>query len=139
MLRSRNLLPHTDAIEALWGANSHGAPLFAQYILAIDVARLRRAGHAIENYRGIGYRIRESAGGMADQTLARPAGFAERLVMRPIWFKLRLKTLRLLAEISAASSKRSRIAPPCTVECRTSPTPLQRRQLGGVPKKRRAG
>src|ERR1700751_5414952 len=59
MLRSRTFLPHADAIKALWGDNSDGGPLYAQHILAIYVARLRRAGHAIENYRGIGYRIQE--------------------------------------------------------------------------------
>src|ERR1700751_3058750 len=59
MLRLRTFLPHADAIKALWGDNSDGGPLYAQHILAIYVARLRRAGHSIENYRGIGYRIQE--------------------------------------------------------------------------------
>jgi hypothetical protein len=65
MLRLRTFLPHADAIKALWGDNSDGGPLYAQHILAIYVARLRRAGHAIENYRGIGYRIQEPGGGVA--------------------------------------------------------------------------
>jgi len=60
LLRSRAFLTHADAIEALWGEHSEGGPLFAQHILAIYVSRLRRAEHSIENYRGIGYRIRQS-------------------------------------------------------------------------------
>jgi len=64
VLRSRPLVTHADAIEALWGANENGGPLYAQQILAIYVSRLRRAGYPIENYRGIGYRIRETASGV---------------------------------------------------------------------------
>jgi hypothetical protein len=59
LLRSRPLVTHADAIEALWGTSEHGGPLYAQNILAIYVSRLRRAGHVIENYAGIGYRIHE--------------------------------------------------------------------------------
>jgi|ERR1700680_5098302 hypothetical protein len=65
LLRSRSLLTHADAINALWGEGANGGPLYAQNILAIYVSRLRRAGHLIENYRGIGYRIRDSASGVA--------------------------------------------------------------------------
>ena len=59
MLRSRPFLTHADAIAALWGEHGDGGPLFAQHILAIYVSRLRRAGHLIENHRGMGYRIRQ--------------------------------------------------------------------------------
>jgi hypothetical protein len=65
VLRSRSFVSHADAIEALWGQNRNGGPLYAQNILAIYVSGLRRAGHSIENYRGIGYRIRDSASGVA--------------------------------------------------------------------------
>jgi DNA-binding response OmpR family regulator len=70
LLRSRSLVTHADAIEALWGKEANGGPLYAQHILAIYVSRLRRAGHSIENYRGIGYRIPKPASGIAaDQVL----------------------------------------------------------------------
>lgn len=65
VLRSRSLVTHADAIEALWGANENGGPLYAQHLLAIYVTRLRRAGHLIENHRGVGYRIQEAGSGSA--------------------------------------------------------------------------
>lgn len=65
MLRSRPFLAHNDAIEALWGGNEDGGPLYAQHILGIYVSRLRQAGYLIENYRGVGYRIQEAASGGA--------------------------------------------------------------------------
>lgn len=60
LLRSRPFVTHADAIDALWGTNENGGPLYAQHILAIYVSRLRRAGHEIENYPGLGYRIQEA-------------------------------------------------------------------------------
>jgi hypothetical protein len=65
LLRSRSLVTHADAIEALWGEDANGGPLYAQHILAIYVSRLRRAGYPIENYRGVGYRIRKPVPGIA--------------------------------------------------------------------------
>jgi DNA-binding response OmpR family regulator len=66
MLRSRPVLTHADAIEALWGEDGNGGPLYAQHILAIYVSRLRRAGYLIENYQGFGYRLRQPALQAAD-------------------------------------------------------------------------
>jgi DNA-binding response OmpR family regulator len=65
MLRSRPFVTYSDAIEALWGGNEDGGPLYAQHILGIYVSRLRRAGHLIENFHGIGYRIQETSSGRA--------------------------------------------------------------------------
>ena len=67
LLRSRPFVTHADAIEALWGRNENGGPLYAQHILAIYVSRLRRAGHVIENYPGLGYRIQEAGSGHAEE------------------------------------------------------------------------
>jgi hypothetical protein len=63
LLRSSPLLTHANAVKALWGESANGGPLYAQNILATYVSRLRRAGHSIENYPGVGYRLRELAGG----------------------------------------------------------------------------
>lgn len=59
LLRCRSLLTHGEAIEALWGEKADGGPLYAQNILAIYASRLRRAGHPIETYPGVGYRLQE--------------------------------------------------------------------------------
>jgi hypothetical protein len=61
LLQSRALLTHADAIEALWGEGANGGPLYAKNILAIYVSRLRRTGHSIDNYPGVGYRLRKGA------------------------------------------------------------------------------
>jgi hypothetical protein len=63
LLQSRSLLTHADAIEALWGDGANGGPLYAKNILAIYVSRLRRTGHSIDNYPGVGYRLQK--GGFA--------------------------------------------------------------------------
>ena len=65
LLRSRPLVTHAEAIDALWGTSENGGPLYAQHILAIYISRLRRAGHVIENYRGFGYAIQGTGSGHA--------------------------------------------------------------------------
>jgi hypothetical protein len=71
MLRSRPVLTHAEAIEALWGEDGNGGPLYAQHILAIYVARLRKAGHSIENCRGAGYRMLQPSAPRSKNTPSR--------------------------------------------------------------------
>jgi hypothetical protein len=63
-LRSSPFLTHANAVKALRGESANDGPLCAQNILAAYISRLRRAGHSIENYPGVGYRLREPAGGI---------------------------------------------------------------------------
>ena len=52
-----------DAIEdVIWGGNEDGGPLFSKQIIHRYAYQLRKQGHTIEAWTGVGLKMRRGAG-----------------------------------------------------------------------------